>query len=373
MNVRATKCCTANTLRVVSVSDKIALITTTINDPVVLERHRELSADVMIIVAGDKKGPVDDIARRVDKVGGMYLTPAMQDRWQCSEPIGWGKIQRRNIAILEAIRLGADVIVSVDDDNIPVDDRYYDQITELLLASPERRLSRSNPTGWSNPTGQLTPPGAHPIFHRGLPYSQRCPALRIVERIDYSTDRIGVAAGFWSGDPDIDALDRIHDHPEVREPFFPEVYNGFTMAPRTWAPFNSQNTAYLTKLAPLMMCWPFVGRYDDIWASYLARSMMDQLDYVVHYGQPIVHQERNEHNLWDDLEAEILGYRHTDELCDVLRKIKYNPVHTGNENLALAYKEIVKLPFIPKSLNVVFHMWLQDVATAFRERGNDGS
>ena len=37
----------------------------------------------------------------------------------------------------------------------------------------------------------------------------------------------------------------------------------------TWSPFNSQNTALSAKIIPAYPLSPKVGRYDDIWASYV--------------------------------------------------------------------------------------------------------
>ena len=41
---------------------------------------------------------------------------------ELSDAIGWNSIQRRNIGLLYAYEQGADVIATVDDDNIPYDD-----------------------------------------------------------------------------------------------------------------------------------------------------------------------------------------------------------------------------------------------------------
>src|SRR6476620_6144831 len=99
-----------------------ALITTTINNPLVLRQYRASDPDVLFIIAGDRKSPHDDIRSLCKELGNaVYLDPREQQAlgYACSEVIGWNSIQRRSIALLEALRAGAQVVLSVDDDNAP--------------------------------------------------------------------------------------------------------------------------------------------------------------------------------------------------------------------------------------------------------------
>lgn len=348
---------------------KIALITTTINNPTVLKLYRQYadtlsSSDVSMIVAGDKKSPHADIVRTMQEVNGVYLHPDDQTEWESSEVIGWNSIQRRNIAILEAIRSGADAIVTVDDDNIPLESNYFGKIAHLLSRDQYVYQIGSPARGWYNAANMLIPP----VYHRGYPYHVRSEHdMSITQELKWQS--IGVVAGFWIGDPDIDAIERIYMQPDVQGVVGLGM-EGFTLAPQTWCPFNSQNTAYQWFLAPLMMCWPGVGRFDDIWASYLARSIMDHSQYRVHYGQPIVKQERNEHDLYTDLEKEIFGYRHTRELCEALRTVTVHPDYEDGwtSSLGRAYDVVKELSFIPTQTKESFDAWIADVNLAMKER-----
>jgi hypothetical protein len=87
----------------------------------------------------------------------------------------------------------------------------------------------------------------------------------------------------------------------------------------TWAPFNSQNTALLTELIPAYLLFPHIGRYDDIWASYVVRHISDWMGDLVTYGAPLVRQKRNPHNLFKDLDAERLGMENNDTFLQALR------------------------------------------------------
>jgi hypothetical protein len=96
---------------------KIALCTTTIHVPHALKLMRKCSADVKFFIAGDEKSPHIDI---VTALAGLapyyYLPPESQGKWKCSEALGWNTLARRNIAFLEAMKWGADVIYSWDND-----------------------------------------------------------------------------------------------------------------------------------------------------------------------------------------------------------------------------------------------------------------
>jgi hypothetical protein len=70
------------------------------------------------------------------------------------------------------------------------------------------------------------------------------------------------------------------------------------------SPFNSQNT-FLNRASALdYFLFPHIGRMDDIWASYYVQS----LGYKVIYNKASVFQDRNVHNLIEDMKKEYLGY-----------------------------------------------------------------
>src|SRR5689334_3670581 len=100
---------------------KTALITTTINIPHVLELYARLDPTVEIYVAADLKTPPEAEAWFYEhcepKARCSWLSVEQQRdlEYKSSELIGWNTDSRRNIALLEAVRGGADLIVSADD------------------------------------------------------------------------------------------------------------------------------------------------------------------------------------------------------------------------------------------------------------------
>lgn len=335
---------------------KVALITTTIHVPEVLERYRQLDRSVAIFVAGDRRTPHSEARLFIERLGNaVYYSDADQEKlgYQCSVIIGWNKIMRRNIALLEALRWGADVIISVDDDNIPLNDDYFSQFGSIL-STPFNGLMASSDRHWVNAGEFLSPR----VYHRGFPYEHRNSDHKITLK-PASGIRVGVAAGLWLGDPDIDAMERIVLHPTVCQ--VSEVLRaGLVVDHSCLTPFNSQNTAYIAELAPLMMVLVGVGRYDDIWASYIAQRVMMETDYHIHFGGPFVWQQRNPQSLWVNLKDELFGMEFTSKFCEDLRAADLGE---GNVLLKLRrlYEHIHRLNYLPPEIYALGKVWADDV------------
>ncbi len=335
---------------------KLALITTTIYVPRVLSLYRELDKEVMFFITGDRKTPHDEVRRFVSSLdNAVYYSDTDQEKlgYGCSGIIGWNKIMRRNIALLEAMKYGADIIITIDDDNIPLDHDYF-EVFKSVLTSPYAGQMASSEMRWFNAGGFLSPS----VYHRGFPYDYRHIDLK-VHLMPMRNVKVGVAAGLWLGDPDIDAMERITNRPTVYQ--VSEVLrSGLIVDNRCFAPFNSQNTAYVAELAPLMMVLVGVGRYDDIWASYIAERVMMDTDYHVHYGRPFVWQERNPQNQWRNLKDEVFGMEFTTRFCEDLLDATLGE---GNilEKLRRLYEYLRSVEYLPPVVCELGRAWCDDV------------
>jgi hypothetical protein len=127
-----------------------------------------------------------------------------------------------------------------------------------------------------------------------------------------------------------------------------------------FTPFNSQNTAYVAELAPLMMAWVGVGRYDDIWGSYCAQRVMMETNYHVHFGRPFVWQERNPQNLWRNLKDEILGMEHTSTFCDDLLAANLGD-GSVIDKLSRLYEHLRRKDYLPLVVYELGKAWGMDV------------
>lgn len=350
---------------------KIACVTTTINVPRVLALYAKHGPDVRFFVVGDRKS--DDLAITsflLDIPNHSYYGIDTQHAlgYECSRMIGENCIQRRNIATLEAVAWGADIVVSIDDDNIPLDKNYFFDLTNVCrgnyfagygggFESPRyfNGLKATSFSCWFD-VGRLLQPAAE---HRGFPHTKR--AQHSFEPV---TDvRIGVAAGICLGDPDIGAVERIANGPTVHG-VSELLRSGIVIDPRqTWTVFNSQNTAFIRDLAPAMFMLPGVGRYDDIYASLIAQRIMSERDLHVHFGKPFVWQERNKHNLIDDLTMEIMGMRNIERVAEILEDLVLEDGPTVEQARACF---LALAPVLPEPTLEAAMAWCDDIGEVLK-------
>ena len=276
------------------------IVTTTINSPTKAILKFADKKDWKLVVVGDLRTPHREYLKLSPKC--VYLHPIEQAKAypELSKLIGFNTVDRRNFGFLYAIDCGADVIATVDDDNIPYDDwgedLYIDKEIDVDCYSPK--------AGIFDPLSVTNRPE---LWHRGYPID-----LLKYKNINTKTTikcRVDVQADLWDGSPDIDAIQRI-------------TYGGYDVTfnitkpfcSNCISPFNSQNTFLSKRIMPYYMCLPHVGRMDDIWGSYLLQQLKPHIKII--YNRASVFQERNEHELTDDLSNELLGYKETLNFID---------------------------------------------------------
>src|SRR4030042_2271725 len=103
------------------------IVTPTIHAPTeALQKYAEIADrdNWSFIIIGDLKTPHKEMTRFANKYHNtLYVSPMAQKLVfpeELSEAIGWNCIQRRNLGFITAYNDGADLIASVDDDNIPL-------------------------------------------------------------------------------------------------------------------------------------------------------------------------------------------------------------------------------------------------------------
>lgn len=306
-----------------------ALVTTTIHVPELLEGYcanarRYGHEDLVIIVVGDKKTPagVGAFCQSLQHKWGYeveFYDVAAQHAYLADYPslrdyLPYNSVQRRNVGLLRAYRLHAKTIITIDDDNhVEPNDNYFGWQKIVGTERPLQLLSSSN--GWYNICDLLEEEHKLPFYPRGWPIRKRwVPAETSVSQ---RVGKVVVNAGLWLEAPDIDAVTWL-DLP-IRTTAYRSTYlNGIALDINTWAPFNSQNTALANEVLPAYFLSPYVGRYDDIWASYVVKKIADHLGHYVHFGPPIVRQKRNLHNYFRDFDLERLGLETTDQFVDSL-------------------------------------------------------
>ena len=349
---------------------KTALVTTTINIPHVLHLYRRADPDVRFFIAIDNKTP--DLKKFCDEISNaQWVSTGSEsgDPWKCSPLIGWNCIQRRNIATLEALRWGADIIVFVDDDNIPVDPVNYfawyrSNLSELtpfvpdtprgyqerhwsgLLASPE--------VDWFDVGAFLDPPASH----RGFPHQFAHRKPRLSHVVDA---RIGACAGIVLGDPDISAITRIARAPHVLS-VSPLLNAGIAVNPKfTRTVWNTQNSAVIRDLAPAMLLCPQFKRYDDIIASLVCQRVMADTGHHVLFGPPFVYQERNIQSLSKNLEDEAWGQAH---ILDVQAALWRTVTSHSTDICGTVQKLYDALDILMPGVGALAEAWIKDCRSA---------
>ncbi len=144
---------------------KQAIVTTTINSPTEATLKFCRKKDWTFVIVGDLKTPDDEYRQlAAEHPNVVYLDSNQQEAKykQLSDAIGWNCIQRRNIGFVEAYHLGAEVIATVDDDNIP-----YDSWGENLLVNREISVDLYEPT--QEVFDPLSVTGDNYLWHRGFP------------------------------------------------------------------------------------------------------------------------------------------------------------------------------------------------------------
>lgn len=274
---------------------KKVIVTTTINYPSEAILKFAKMKEWKLVVVGDLKTP-HKYFNKIKNI--VYLSPQDQVKIsrELSDVIGWNCVQRRNFGFLYAKKIGANIIATVDDDNIP----YKNWGKKLLVNKDVLVKVYGDNIKFFDP---ISVTEHKSLWHRGFPIqliSKRRPKLLKYEKV-----RCLIQADFWNGDPDVDAICRIAYAPNVKF----KKFKPFTS--RLMTPFNSQNTFISRKVIDHYYMLPNVGRMDDIWGAYMIQNKLrNKLPFIV-FSQPTVFQKRNFHDYLDDLNKELNGYKNS--------------------------------------------------------------
>jgi hypothetical protein len=308
-----------------------AIVFTTINMPAVLESYeRNLEQygnkdNVLFVIVGDKKSPKETgefcIKYQEQGLQIVYLDPEAQCGLTYDKifngafrnvvsMLPWNSDVRRNIGYLYAARLGADTIISIDDDNFALAGEDFLAGHSIVGTIPGDTTVRSA-NGWFNVCQLLETNRPGDIYPRGYPVSKM---HNDSFEWDAQNDRVVVAnSGLWTHAPDVDAMTNLVLAPLSSGLAFPGQRT--ILAPGQRCPLNSQNTSFARRALPAMFFWPQrfmyngmqVDRYGDIWMGFVMHRAALHMNEAVSYGAPVVAHIRNSHNYLRDLQCEVGG------------------------------------------------------------------
>jgi hypothetical protein len=344
------------------------IVVTTIFEPAWLDGYLDNirvhghAEAVTIRIIADRKTPasVFEAARRAARSGFSVDCPDLDEQERYLRALGlpedfvpWDSDNRRNIGYLRAWEHGADVLISIDDDNFCLADSDFIACHGAVGGPARDAPLRGWAAGseWFNvcdllhsvvPAQAATTP---PIYARGFPYGARdANGAGVSQNLaDAPVDRTVVAnAGLWIDDPDVDAVTRLALRPTTTGAQSGDVL----LDPGTWSPINTQNTALHREAIPsyyyIRMGLPVKGmlidRFGDIWSGYFLQCCAQHLGEVIRVGSPIAEHRRTTHNLFRDLYQELAGIVLTEELLPWLRDVSLTGT-TYND----AYAELAEL------------------------------
>jgi len=315
-----------------------AIVVTTIHAPAFLQsyvanlRTHGRTEEVAVFIIPDRKTPhsVSCAAQKARLDGFDVRCPGIQEQEQFlgklalpEEFIPWNSDNRRNVGFLMALDAGCEVLISIDDDNFCLPD--VDFIGEHGAVGKEALCAEvSSSDGWFNVCSLLQADLPVEVFPRGFPYSARR-SERVTQTSSPADPAVVAAnAGLWLRDPDLDAVSRLALDTKTRS----WTGESRVLAPDTWSPVNTQNTALTREAATayyyIRMGYPAGGlridRFGDILSGYFLQKCAKRLGHAVRVGSPVVEHRRTPHDLLQDLTHEMPGILLLEDLLPWLKE-----------------------------------------------------
>jgi hypothetical protein len=325
---------------------KTDIVVTTIFEPAWLAgyldnlRAHERSDAVTLRIICDRKTPasVYAAAEQARTQGFSIDCPTLDEQQEYLRRIGlpddfvpWNTDNRRNIGFLRAWESGADVMISIDDDNYCRRDSDFVGCHHVVGAPAGTEANTRVAAGapWYNICELLDMQTGAPVYARGYPYAARTPGQQAAPREDVAALKghtVAVNAGLWLDDPDVDALTRLALRPRAAS----ASPDAVLLAPETWSPVNTQNTGLMRAALPayyyVRMGFPLQGlridRFGDILSGYFVQKCAKHLGHLVRIGGPVAEHRRTPHNLFKDLYHELAGVVIVEELLPWLQELK---------------------------------------------------
>lgn len=325
-----------------------SLVVTSINSPTMAVR--ELASGSLkhgwdFIMAGDSKSPADF---SLEACRFISLEAQRASRFSLAKICPERSYTRKNLAYLEAMASGSDVIVETDDDNHPLEDFWNPRVSEIQCEPVSH-------DGWVNAYSYFTEGFIYP---RGLPLKNARDAVPKTSEI--KTVFCPIQQGLADSDPDVDAVYRML----FPLPFhFEKNANPVLLCDGAWCPFNSQNTTFQKCAFPLLYLPAECSfRMTDIWRSFVAQRILHARSMGVLFHSPTVWQDRNDHDLQKDFTDELPGYNHNAEIREALISLPLNNSMTSATMLELCYQELMRKGWVGKGEEKLLAAWIADLA-----------
>jgi hypothetical protein len=333
---------------------QVSLVVTSINPPnQILHALAEGStkAGIEFIVAGDAKSPSDFALGGCRFLG---LAAQLASGFQLAAIAPTGHYSRKNIGYLDAIARGARLILETDDDNLPTPAFFAERHRRIRVAALAR-------PGWINVYRYFSETN---IWPRGLPLDAIHDDIPEYDSLEVHDLDSPIQQGLADENPDVDAVFRLVQPLPQRF----RTDRSVALGPRTWCPFNSQNTAWWSDAFPLLYLPSYCSfRMTDIWRSLVAQRIAGENDWWILFHGPTVRQERNAHDLMQDFADEVPGYLNNRRIARALDTLALPAGRNClGENLYRCYEALVALGVIDRAELTLIDAWRADLASVER-------
>ena len=323
------------------VKNKSIVITSIFSPTEAVKRFSELT-DYNLFIVGDQKTPKDWEWGKA-----QFISASQQEEYELSKVLPWNHYCRKMIGYVAAIDRGAEIIIDTDDDNIPKEDYYFPEFSGAFEVCPAD-------LGFINLYSFFSD---MKIWPRGFP-------LKYVNNVEKNSKHIALSSqeikiGVWQGladeDPDVDAIYRLIDDTPCYFASRPPV----VLAKGSVSPFNSQNTAIIKPLFPLLYLPTTVSfRFTDILRGIVAQPAMWAAGYYLGFIEATVAQKRNAHDYTKDFESEIPCFLHTEQALETaIGTVTANRSLT--DNLYETYVALAKRGIVEDREIKVLEVWLK--------------
>jgi reversibly glycosylated polypeptide / UDP-arabinopyranose mutase len=244
-------------------------------------------------------------------------------------------ISKRDSAIrcfgfLMAYRLGADYVLTLDDDCYPHSGDPIFKSHIIAMDSHEKWI-----------------PSLKRTRTRGLPYRNLGKLESVVANM-----------GFWTKVPDLDAIQML-SNPET-DGFYPNVELKEVVPHGQYIPICGMNFCFKREVAPLTY-FPLMGldqpysRFDDIWFGIIFKRIIDHLGLHLSIGEPFVEHQKAS-NAFVNLVKEAPGIRMNETFWRIIDKIELSeqtPVLCMNEvGVSLQSSDIAYVSKIGRAISI---------------------
>jgi len=326
--------------------NKAAVVITSIASPTrAVEGYAGLD-QVETIVIGDTKTPDD---WHLDGVSYLPVEAQLQKYGAFGSSLPVCHYSRKNLGYLEAIRLGHEIIIDTDDDNIPLENWYIPERDGVFSCSPEDR-------GFINVYSHFS--DQH-IWPRGLPLecvnSEKAQVLET--GLKEKNSCVPIWQGLANGDPDVDAIYRLI----IDKPCTFKDRGAIVLGRGTISPYNSQNTVSFREAFPLLYLPSFVSfRFTDILRGLIGQVILWDHGYRLGFFRATVFQERNVHDYMDDFRDEIPVYLNAGNVIDIAQEalVSGQPMQ---QQLRDIYRALVAERIVGADENKLVDLWVSEL------------